>query len=140
MKAFSIVAIIAIILIAIFSSNGGDSKKQEIDFLRINNGAEPQSLDPHIATGVPESHILEALYEGLTTLKQSDLSPQPGMATSWSVSEDLKTYTFKMRAGAKWSNGDPFTANDFVNSWHRMLRLNPVSEYVSMLFVIEGAE
>lgn len=107
-------------------------------YLQFGNLAEPTCLDPHIATGVPEGHIMDALLEGLTTLHTSTMAPEPGMAESWTISPDGKTYVFKIRK-ATWSNGDAFTAQDFVDSWQRMMRLTPASEYVSMMEVLEGA-
>lgn len=111
----------------------------EKGYLQFGNLAEPQTLDPHIATGVPESHIMDALLEGLTTLNTQTLKPEPGMAESWTTSADLKTYTFKIRK-TTWSNGDAFTAQDFVDSWQRIMRITPASEYVSMMEVFEGAK
>lgn len=107
--------------------------------LRFCTMAEPQSLDPHVATGIPESRIINALYEGLTTLDQKTLKPRPGMAESWSVADDQVTWSFTLRK-ASWSNGDPVTAQDFVDSWQRMLRLDPVSKYMEMLYIIKGAK
>lgn len=83
----------------------------------INNGAEPQSLDPHKVSGVPESNILRQMFVGLVSTDQ-DGKTIPGMATEWS-SPDNKVWTFKLR-DAKWSNGDPVTAHDFVYSLQRL--------------------
>jgi len=137
-KFLPIIVIIAVVLIIVFT-NEETSTAPKKTFLRYNNGAEAQSLDPHVATEIQGAHIFDALYESVVTLDTKTLAPKPGMAESWDISEDKKTYTFKIR-DAKWSNGDPFTAHDFVNSWQRIMRLNPVSKYVSMLFGIEGAE
>lgn len=111
----------------------------EEGYLQFGNLAEPQSLDPHIATGVPESHIMDSLLEGLTTLNPVTMKPEPGAAESWTVSPDGMTYTFKIRA-TTWSNGDPFSAQDFLDSWQRILSMTPASEYVSMLGVLQGAQ
>lgn len=107
--------------------------------LHVGNGTEPSDLDPQIVTGVPEHHILMALFEGLTSYDPKDLSPVPGLAESWTVSPDGKTYTFKIRANAKWSNGEKLTANDFVYSWQRMLSPGLAAEYAYMLFYLENA-
>ena len=81
--------------------------------LRKGNGAEPQTLDPHKAEGVPSSNILRDLYEGLTgEAPNGDIVP--GAAESWTISEDGTVYTFRLREAARWSNGDPVTAQDFV--------------------------
>lgn len=77
----------------------------------FSNGTEPQSVDPAKATGAPEGRILDAIFEGLyRKLPDPDdpykMKPMPGMAISHDVSEDKRTYTFHMRPGAKWTNGE----------------------------------
>ena len=72
--------------------------------LYLGNGAEPKELDPTLATGTPEAHILDNLFEGLTSLDMKTLEPTPGMAESWTVSPDGKVYTFKIRKNARWSD------------------------------------
>ena len=87
---------------------------------RISNGAEPESLDPAQVQGVPEHRILQGLFEGLTVVDEN-ASPAPGVAESWDISADGKTYVFHLRKDAMWSDGVPVTANDFVYSWLREL-------------------
>ena len=106
----------------------------------VGNGDEPQDLDPQITTGTPEYHIIFALFEGLTTKDAASLEPLPGAAESWTLSENGKIYTFKIRGDARWSNGDSLTANDFVYSWQRMLSPALASQYAYMLYCIENAE
>ncbi len=109
--------------------------------LLLGNGAEPKSLDPHLITGVPESTIVRALLEGLIASHPTDDTlPAPGMAESWQANENSTVWTFKLRENAKWSNGDPVVASDFVYSWQRILSPVLGSEYASMLYVIENAE
>ena len=112
----------------------------EKQILYLGNGTEPQDLDPHVVTGVPESKILMALLEGLVIRHPNGLSPLPGIAEKWNVSNDGKTYTFFLRDNAIWSNGDPVTANDFVYSWRRMLTPSLGSKYPDMLYDVIGAE
>jgi oligopeptide transport system substrate-binding protein len=69
----------------------------------FGNGAEPQGLDPHIVTGVPEHHLLIGLCEGLTTSNPKGGSSFPGAAQSWDISEDGTTYTFYLQKNGKWS-------------------------------------
>jgi oligopeptide transport system substrate-binding protein len=104
------------------------------------NGGEPQELDPHIVTGVSEYHILMSLFEGLVTEDPHDLHPVPGVAESWDVSADGKMYTFHLRKNAKWSNGDPVTAHDFLESFKRILTPSLAAEYSYMHFVVKNAE
>ncbi len=91
---------------------------------RISNGAEPESLDPAKIQGVPEHRIYEALFEGLIIFDPETADGIPGLAESWTVSEDGKQYTFKLRE-ANWSDGTPITADDVVYSWLR--ELDPVT-------------
>ena len=69
---------------------------------RIGNGAEPQSLDPHLITGVPEHRVYSSLFEGLVTYDPKTAEPIPGTAESWTISKDGLTYTFKLRKNAVW--------------------------------------
>jgi len=108
--------------------------------LHIGNADEPQDLDPHIVTGLPEHRILSALLEGLVGKDPADLSPIPAAAGSWDQSEDGKTYVFHLRETGKWSNGDPLTANDFVYSWQRALTAELGNQYAYMLYPIVNAE
>ena len=101
--------------------------KQE---LVINNSAEPESLDPHKVSGTPEAAIIRQMLVGLTTT-DPDGKTIPGMAESWE-NTDNKVWTFKLR-DAKWSNGDPVTANDFVYSFRRLVDPNTASPYASYL-------
>lgn len=103
------------------------------------NGAEPQSLDPHIAEGVPSSNIQRDLSEGLVS-ESPTAELVPGVAESWDISEDGLVYTFHLRKNAKWSNGDPVTAHDFVFSWERMVDPATASNYALMLAPIRNAE
>ncbi|OAQ14609.1 ABC transporter substrate-binding protein [Bibersteinia trehalosi Y31] len=105
------------------------AEKQQIV---INNGAEPSSFDPHKTDGLPEAQISYQLLEGLVT-KDSDGNEQPGMAVSWESSSDFKQWTFKLRPDAKWSNGEPVTAHDFVFSWQRLATPTTASPYASYL-------
>ncbi len=96
-----------------------------------NNGSEPQSLDPHKIEGVPESALARDLFEGITIVGP-DGEILPGSATSWE-NKDFTVWTFKIREDAKWSNGDPVTAQDFVYSWQRLADPNTASPYESYL-------
>ena len=108
--------------------------------MHIGNGSEPQGLDPHIVTGVPEHHLLITMCEGLTISNPEGGANLPGMAESWEISEDGKTYIFNIRKDAKWSNGDDFLAEDMVWSWMRVLTPSLGSQYPDMLYYVVGAE
>ncbi|WP_278496230.1 peptide ABC transporter substrate-binding protein [Pantoea vagans] len=80
---------------------------------------EPASLDPLKAVGLPEIQVIRDLFEGLTN-QDAQGKIVPGVAQSWS-SNDNKTWVFTLRNNARWSNGDPVTAQDFVYSWQRLV-------------------
>lgn len=108
--------------------------------LLIGNGTEPQDLDPDVVTGVQEYHIMMALLEGLVVPDPVDLHPIPGVAERWDISPDAKVYTFHLRTNALWSNGDPVTAQDFLETYQRILTPSLGSEYAYMHFVVKNAE
>lgn len=103
--------------------------KQEVI---INNSSEPSSFDPHKTEGVPEAQVSYQLLEGLVT-KDSAGEVIPGVAETWTNSDDFKTWTFKLRKDAKWSNGDPVTAHDFEFSLKRLGDPKTASPYASYL-------
>jgi oligopeptide transport system substrate-binding protein len=106
--------------------------------LTVINGAEPDSLDPAKIRGQPEGRVVYGLFEGLTRYNEKGVS-EPGVAEKWEITPDGKHYTFHLRANAKWSNGDPLTAHDFVWSWLRAMRMAEC-EYKYQFYYIEGAE
>ncbi len=108
--------------------------------LLLGNGAEPADLDPQTDTAYTDMNILVALFEGLTTLDELTGLPQPGMAESWETSPDGLVWTFHLRADARWSNGDPLTAEDFVYSFRRILAPKLASEYAYMLWPLKNAQ
>ncbi len=108
--------------------------------LFIGIGSEPEGLDPHLVTGVTEHYVLLSLLEGLTTLHPDTLEIEPGVAESWEISEDALTYTFHLDPEARWSNGDPVTADDFMFSFERILTPELGAPYAYMLYSIRNAE
>jgi len=104
------------------------------------NGTEPAGIDPHVVTGVTEHNILTALFEGLVSENPIDLHPEPGVAKSWEISEDGRTYTFHFRDNARWSNGDPVRAQDFVYSFRRILSPGLGAEYAYMLYPLRNGK
>lgn len=115
-------------------------RRAEEGHLIINNAAEPATLDPQVATGNVEARIIYSLFEGLVTYDPVDLHPTPGVAERWEMSTDGRTWTFHLRPGARWSNGDPVTAQDFLFSYRRILSPGLGSEYASMLHGVKGAK
>lgn len=107
--------------------------------LVIGNGTDPGTLDPHRATGTPEARVLRSLLEGLTVLDPRTGEPLPGQAKSWQVSEDGRHWTFHLREGLTWSDGEPLTASDFRRSWLDLLDPIQGCPYGDLLEQIEGA-
>ena len=100
--------------------------------------ADPPTLDPSLATDVVSERVLDDLFEGLVTLG-ADGRTVPGVATSWDTSADGKTWTFHLRNAARWSDGQPVTANDFVYAWRRQVNPVTASQYAQALAPIENA-
>lgn len=127
-----------LLFLGFFLLAGCDSAKQRADLVFIN-GAEPESLDPAVITGQPEGRIVNALFEGLTTFDAA-ARPVLGMAESWTISDDKKVYTFTLRPDARWSDGRPLTAQDFVASWKRTLTPETAASYNYQLYYIRNAQ
>jgi len=108
--------------------------------LHYGNGAEPQGLDPHVVTGVPENHIIRALFEGLAVKNPITLEPEPGVAERWEFSDEGRVITFFLNPNARWSNGEQVTADDYVWSWDRALHPNTGNLYAYMLYPVANAE
>src|ERR1700704_2527082 len=132
-KRFQVAALASVLVL------GGAFAAQAEQVLHRGNGAEPETLDPHKSTGVTEYNIEADLYEGLVTLT-ADGKQTPGAAESWDVSDDGTVYTFHIRPDAKWSNGDPLTADDFVYSLRRAVDPKTASDYAPMLKPIVNAD
>ncbi|HRZ92545.1 MAG TPA: ABC transporter substrate-binding protein, partial [Candidatus Paceibacterota bacterium] len=108
--------------------------------LIILNGAEPESLDPAFATGQPDLRAVGAIFEGLTRSDPRTGRAIPGLAERWDVSPDGRRYAFHLRAGARWSTGDPISADDVVYSWRRVLEPETGCDYAGQLFYVRNAE
>lgn len=89
--------------------------------LLFTNGAGPTNLDPAFGNSTNDSEVMRAIFEPLVILDPETLSPRPGVATHWEVSADGLTYTFHLRKNARFSNGDPVTAHDFIFTFKRFL-------------------
>lgn len=129
---------IAALVAAVLSLGIAGSAFAQIVFHRGNDG-DPETLDAHKTSTVTEAHLLRDLSEGLVihSMKGEVI---PGVAESWTISPDGKTYSFTLRANAKWSNGDPVTADDFVFSLRRMLDPETGAKYANILYPILNAE
>ncbi|MFF2498210.1 MULTISPECIES: peptide ABC transporter substrate-binding protein [Peribacillus] len=147
---FSVLALLMAIMLMLAACNGGsketsnekeggsgDSSGSKV--LNVNNSSEPGSLHPANAQGTHESWILEHTFEGLTK-KTEEGKIVPGSAESWETSEDGLTWTFKLKDGLKWSNGDPLTASDFEYAWKYALKPETAADYAYQLYYLKGGE
>jgi ABC-type oligopeptide transport system substrate-binding subunit len=106
---------------------------------RWSNGGLPQTFDPAFAAAPPDTDAVRALFEGLTDYDPKTLAPVPAVATRWESSNDGRVWTFYLRENARWSNGETVTADDFVRSWERTLKIGPLAPHTELLSNIEGA-
>ncbi|ABY44446.1 peptide ABC transporter substrate-binding protein [Bacillus mycoides] len=126
------------------TSNGGEEKKSDTKYaakqvLNRTETNEIPTMDTSKSTDTLGSQILGNTMEGLYRLDK-DNKPIPAAAESSTKSEDGKKYTFKLRKDAKWSNGDPVTAKDFVFAWQRLLDPKTAAEYAFITYYIKNAE
>lgn len=123
------------------SGSNGEGKKDSKGktTLNINIKTEPFSLHPGLANDSVSGGVIRQTFEGLTRIN-ADGEPEEGMASKIETSKDGKTYTFTIRDGVKWSNGDPVTAQDFEYAWKWALDPNNESQYAYQLYYIKGAE
>ncbi|XYI02867.1 peptide ABC transporter substrate-binding protein [Sorangium sp. So ce1128] len=108
--------------------------------LYINNGTEPEYLDPGKSNDSASSTLIQQLFEGLTTYGAGDLRPVQGVATRWEQSDDNRIFRFHLRPEARWSDGKPVTAHDFEYAWKRVLRPSTASLAATNLYVLKNGE
>lgn len=147
-----VAGMLAVVMLAAVGCSGSQSKnpepapgnnqtptqEQKQQVIRMNIGTNPETLDPRLSTGLPEANVEIALFEGLMRL-DAEGKAIPGMAESVTPNADNTVFTFKIRPDAKWSNGDPVTAEDFVWTWKSTLDPMLASEYAYQLYYIKGA-
>lgn len=148
-KAFPYLAFAVLAGAVLYATSFGTLPRADLTF---NNATEIKTVDPAKATGEPEGRVIEGLFEGLlrrmpqpgapppSNRSNTPYTPQYATADDMQVSEDGKTYTFHIRESAKWSDGSPVTAHDYVWSWMRMLHPETESEYAYQLWYLAGAE
>ena len=130
--------LVAAIALTAQTGCGSRSPAAAANELRRGNGSEPDSLDPQLARMESALTILRDAYEGLVSLAP-DGNAAPGAAESWAVSDDGRRYTFRLRPGARWSNGEPVVAPDFVFAWRRLVDPSTASQYALMLEPVVNA-
>ena len=108
--------------------------------LRYVSGPEPESLDPQVGTGQVEQRIYLALFEGLVEYDPQTLEPIPALAESWETNNDSTEYVFHLRSNARWSDGEPITAGDFVYTVRRGLAPEFASRAAGQAYYIKNAK
>ena len=139
MKRSKRLLVVLMALVLILSACGSSGSDAEGKIIRTNNGSEPGSLDPAMATGTHESWVLQHTFQGLMDYdKEGNLTE--GVAESYTVSEDGLKYVFTLKDGIKWSNGDPVVAGDFEYAWKRLLDPDLGADYAFQLYYVKGGE
>lgn len=110
------------------------------NLLRYVNGPEPETLDPAVSSGQPEAHIYMALFEGLVEYDPKSLNAIPAIAERWDINSDSSEFVFHLRKNARWSNGEPIDANDFVYSIRRALSPEVASRTAGLAFYMKYAQ
>jgi oligopeptide transport system substrate-binding protein len=118
----------------------GRTTPPDQNILRYVNGGEPESLDPALSSGQPEARIYMALYEGLVEYEPKSLNAIPAIAERWDINNDYSEFVFHLRKNARWSNGDPITAEDFVYSTRRALSPELLSRSAANAYYIKNAQ
>jgi len=127
-----------LLLVACASCSKPSTKNISSQVLSLNLSDDPVSLDPRLVRSLKDLTVVKQLYEGLMRLDEKGI-PQPALASSVEISDDLLTYTFHLRE-AFWSHARPITAHDFVKSWKQTLSPSFASDYAYMLYHIKHAE
>jgi oligopeptide transport system substrate-binding protein len=140
-RPFPIAAFLALLLLTGCKRETMVERANRDGIMLVGNSAEPRSLDLQLVSGVPESKILTSLFEGLVGDHPSkDDTMAPGTAARWEHNDDFTEWTFHLQPNARWSDGAPLTAEDFVFSYHRMLNPILAAPYAAMLHTIKNAE
>jgi len=110
MRASLLVAVVAALLVVAAPAQAQEESAKKV--LRIAWEQDPQTLSPFVDQDEESYRIWAMNYDLLVNFSPDDLSPTPGIAASWDVSDDKKTITFTLVEGAKWSDGEPITSKD----------------------------
>jgi len=114
------------------------ARKAPFDTLRTRLPGDPPSLDWTVASDYLSKEVITALHEGLLE-QDRDAKIRGALAESWEISKDGKTYTFQLRPGLRWSDGQTLTSQHFVDAWERLLSPSTAASYAYFLFDVVGA-
>ena len=147
-KLIGLLLLLASLAVAASSCSVGSNKEPFFgktdppsqNILRYVTGDEPESLDPVVSTGQPEARIYMALFQGLVEYHPKTMGPEPALAERWEGNNDSSEFKFYLRRNARWSNGDPITAQDFVYSYRRALSKETASRNAYLAYYIKNAQ
>ena len=118
---------------------GVEQPSRPADTFAFALGSDPETFDPGSMSGSVEGDVAYQLFEGLLSPAADDGPPEPGVAERYDLSADGRTYTFHLRPDARWSNGDPLTAEDFDYAWRRVLKHKIAADYINLFRLVRGA-
>ncbi|MGL6169392.1 MAG: peptide ABC transporter substrate-binding protein, partial [Fusobacteriaceae bacterium] len=110
-----------------------------IQKLSYNLGSDPKTIDPQLTTAIDGSIVSSNIFEGLYAEGDGG-ALSPAVAESVTISDDGTKYIFTLRKEAKWSDGKPVIAHDFVYSWKRAINPDTAAEYAYQLYYLKNAE
>jgi oligopeptide transport system substrate-binding protein len=137
-KPLSLLLISTFLILVLLGTSSCTASKGGTQEINYNLGAEPATIDPALSQGIPEANVILQVFDGLTRINNKNV-PDPAIAKSWTISKDLKTYTFTLR-DANWTNGTPVTAYDFEYAWIRALSPELAGVYAYQLYYVRGGE
>lgn len=132
-------AICCVALLAGLGGCGGSDGGADDGRLHFVSSAHHHTLDPQQMSWMHDIRIADCLFEPLVRVTVPGLELEPGAAAAWEISDDGLIYTFHLREGARWSNGEAVTAHDFVYAWRRVLLPGSAAQYSMLFFDIAGA-
>lgn len=147
-RSVAVFLVLVLTLVTFTGCNQGQGTNSEIEpddaaaveqVITYNLGTNPDSIDPALCDENIGSQVISNAFEGLVRLDDKG-NPIPAVAESWEVSDDQLEYTFYIREDAKWSDGKPLTANDFVYSWRRVVNPETAAEFSYFFYNVKNAE
>lgn len=139
LRLVRLLAPIVLLVIALVAAISLDRPLPPADLVIIER-SDCYTLDPQRMSYQHELRRARVLYETLVNLRASDCAIVPGVAERWTVSDDGRTYTFRLREDARWSNGEPVRSSDFAYAWQRAMLPDSACDYSQLFWAIDGAE